>query len=116
MSNAELRKLAQESLRPEGVEVIRNVRLWTKAEGDAYCGTVYSCVDGKNIPLLITFGAKTEKTGEKIWMEVQNELSNFDIAKMFEVAQMMNHRPRTPFVADFLFGFIPNFEAFTFLV
>ena len=85
------------------VEVIENVRLQSKARDGAYCGTVFSPVDGKAIPLLITFGARTEEASQRIWMDIQNELSNLDTAHIFNVAQMMNHRPRAPFVADFLF-------------
>ena len=116
MVNAKLRKLAQESLTPEGAEVIGNVRFRAKVDDDLYRGTVFSLVDGKEIPLLLTFGAKTEKAGKRIWMDIQNELSNFDTAHIFDVAQMMNHRPRAPFVADFLFGSVPNFQAFKFLL
>lgn len=115
VSNAILKKLAQESLTPEGVEVIENVRLQSKARDGAYCGTVFSPVDGKAIPLLITFGARTEEASQRIWMDIQNELSNLDTAHIFNVAQMMNHRPRAPFVADFLFGFAPNSQAVEFL-
>ncbi len=107
--NAKLKKMAQESLSPDGVEVIRNVRLWTKAKDDAYCGTVGSIVDGKMVPILITFGAKTEEAGKKIWTELQNELGIFGVAKMM-------HRPRAPFVADFLFDFIPNLQVLDFLM
>lgn len=110
VTNAKLRELAQKSLGPEGVEVIENVRLWTTVEDDAYFGSLVTLVDGKEVPILITFGAKTEDTGKRIWMEIQNALSNSD------VAQMMNHRPRAPFVADFLFGYIPNIQSFTFLM
>lgn len=113
--DAILKKLAQESLTPEGVEVIENVRLQSKARDGAYCGTVFSPVDGKAIPLLISFGARTEEAGQKIWMDIQNELSNLDTAHIFNVAQMMNHRPCALFVADFLFGFAPNFQAVEFL-
>ena len=94
---------------------MHNVRLQSKARDGAYCGTVFSPVDGKAIPLLITFGARTEEASQRIWMDIQNELSNLDTAHIFNVAQMMNHRPRAPFVADFLFGFAPNSQAVEFL-
>ena len=70
VSNAILKKLAQESLTPEGVEVIENVRFQSKARDGAYCGTVFSPVDGKAIPLLISFGARTEEAGQRIWMDI----------------------------------------------
>lgn len=100
--NAKLRELAQESLKPEGVEVISNVRFCAKEWDDAYRGTVCTVVDGMEVPLLTTFGVKTEEAGKRIWREIQNMSSNFGLDKK------MNHRPRAPFVADLLYGFIPN--------
>ena len=106
--NAKLRELAQESLKPEGVEVISNVRFCAKEWDDAYRGTVCTVVDGMEAPLLTTFGVKTEEAGKRIWREIQNMSSNFGLDKK------MNHRPRAPFVADLLYGFIPNSQTFEF--
>lgn len=114
--NAKLRELAQKSLVPGGVEVIKNVRFWTTVKDDAYCGTVGTFVDGMMVPLLTTFGAKTEEAGKRVWMEVQNGFGNSDLAQIFDFTKMMNHRPRAPFVTDFLFGLIPNLQAYTFLI
>lgn len=99
VSNEKLRKLAQESLTPEGAEVIGNVRFRAKVEDGLYRGTVFSLVDGEEIPLLLTFGAKTEDSGKKVWERLQNS-----ILKHPDAVKMKNRRPHAPFVADYIFS------------
>lgn len=96
---AKLRKLAQESLTPEGVEVIGNVRFWAVTENNMYRGKVAAQIGNEVIPLLITAGAKTEDAGKELWKILQNS-----ILKRPDAVKMKNQRPQAPFVTDYLFA------------
>ena len=110
--HAKLKKLVKESLTQEGTKVIGNIRFRAVTEGDTYVGSVFSCIDGKEIPLLVTFGAKTEEGGKRVWKEFQDTCNNPD------VVSMVNPRPRAPFVADFLFddSLLVDIQAFDFFI
>ena len=97
--NEKLRKLAQDSLTPEGAEVIGNVRFRAKVEDGHYFGSVFSLVDGEEIPLLLTSGAKTEDSGKKVWEQFQNS-----ILKRPNAVKMRDRRPSAPFVTDYIFS------------
>lgn len=104
--NANLRQLVQKALQPEGTKVIGNIFFKLTEEDDTYVGSVYSHVGEETVPLLITCGVKTEEAGEKLWNSIQDDFKKFP-----DIVRMKGCRPRAPFVADYIFGFIPDLHA-----
>lgn len=95
MVNAELRKLAQESLTPEGAWVIGNITFKAVKESDCYAGTLFSNIGKDKIPLLTTFGAMTEEAGKRIWEEIPKWFPHN------KATIAMGHRRHSaPFVVD----------------
>ena len=97
--NEKLREMAQESLTPEGAWVIGDIRFRCVTHGDTYEIYVFSCSDGDETPLMLSVGAKTEEAAKEMW-------DNIKKCNNPAVISLMNHRPRAPFVADFLLGSI----------
>lgn len=103
-------ELAQKSLQPGGAKVIGNITFEAMESDDCYAGTLFSNIGGKKVPLLTTFGARTNTAGKAFW-EMFQEITSMAPG----IARTKQHSPRAPFIAECIYhDCLPDIHAYNF--
>lgn len=107
---AKLKEIVQRALLPEGARVVDNIVFKVEEEDGIYIGTLYSRVNGVDVPLLMTSGAKDEEAGKRLWASLQERLHWNE-----DVIAMAQRRPCAPFAADLIYYCLPDEYAVKFV-